>query len=738
MGDSVNSHNDYNTSPERRPTLLIVQDGAIPQELRDRAQWVLWLYEWKDDRWTKVPYQARAVGKVRASVSEPKTWTSFGAALSIYQICEYDGIGFVLTQGDPIIGVDLDKCIGDDGLIAGWAQEIVVALPTYWEVSPSGKGLRGILKGALPPGRRRAGAIEIYDSARFLTITGKWLPGASTTIAELPADIEALHTRIFAKTTPDKESAIHQTALSDDEVIRLASLAKNADRFRLLWDGDISGYASASEADAALCAMLAFYTQDAAQLERLMSQSGLNRDKWGERADYRRRTIDLVLGGLSERYTPLMRSSSVRWRSASNTGNDHSQHSAEPGKRAESAKSAKTNEAAPDPPGSAVYAGLAGDFVWLADQYTEADPVAVLAHFLAAFGCAVGREPHFMVGATRHEARLFPLIVGKSSKARKGDSFMPVRTIFELADPEFLQYRVQSGLASGEGLINAVRDSVSQTDGGVSDKRLFVIEPEFARLLAVMTRQGNTLSAIIRDAWDRGNLQNMTRNAPLRATGAHLSIVGHITTDELRRELTDTDAANGFANRFIVFWVKRSKSLPEPGIFEGRQVEAIAALLADRIAAARNVGRMVRDEQARALWLAEYDDLSAERDGLVGSILARGEAQVVRLAMIYALLDGSDVVRLPHLQSALELWRYSERCGDFIFGDATGDRIADEILRSLKQRGAMSRTEIYNLFARHIASARIGLALDLLSSKGLAVAKMEKTDGRPVEVWSTL
>src|SRR5262249_16765284 len=152
--------------------------------------------------------------------------------------------------------------------------------------------------------------------------------------------------------------------------------------------------------------------------------------------------------------------------------------------------------------------------------------------------------------------------VGKSSKARKGDSLTPVRALFEIADPDFAQYRMQNGLASGEGLINAVRDPASLTDVGVLDKRLLVIEPEFARLLAVMPRQGNTLNAIIRDAWDRDRLQSMTKNSPLKATGAHVAIVGHITIDELRRELTDTDAANGFANRFITFWVKRSKLLP--------------------------------------------------------------------------------------------------------------------------------------------------------------------------------
>ena len=403
-----------------------------------------------------------------------------------------------------------------------------------------------------------------------------------------------------------------------------------------------------------------------------------------------------------------------------------------------SVKSVNSPDGTPSPPHPMAFAGLAGEFVRLADRYTEADPVGVLAHFLAAFGCAIGRGPHFMVGATRHDPRLFPLIVGKSGKSRKGDSFTLVRTIFEKADPIFLQERVQSGLSSGEGLISAVRDAMSPTDTGASDKRLMVIEPEFARLLSVMNRQGNTLNAIIRDAWDRGDLQTMTKNAPLRATGAHITIVGHITIDELRRELTDTNAANGFANRFIYFWVKRSKFLPEPGVFDGPEVDTMARLVANRLAIAQSVGSMVRDNSARRFWRAEYADLSADGDGLVGSILGRAEAQVTRLSMLYALLDGSNVVRLSHLQSALELWRYSERCAEHIFGTATGNRVADDILRGLQQRQRMNRTEINVLLGKHVPSPAISIALQLLRDLGLARAQMIETGGRPSEVWESV
>lgn len=402
----------------------------------------------------------------------------------------------------------------------------------------------------------------------------------------------------------------------------------------------------------------------------------------------------------------------------------------------------------PDPPGDAAFAGLAGRLVSSVEPHTEADPVAVLGNFLAAFGCAVGRGPHALVGATRHDARLFLALVGQSSKARKGDSWPPVRAVFEFADQEWAAQRTQSGLSSGEGLIAAVRDPIEKTkqvrnspgeyeqvieDAGVQDKRLLVIEPEFARVLQAMSRQGNTLNSIIRDAWDRGDLQSMTKT-PLRATGVHVVITGHVTVEELRRELTATDAANGFANRFLWLAVKRSKLLPNPKPFAGQMVESLAVDVARVLEWARGVARMERDPDANELWEAIYPDLEAERDGLAAAVTARAAAQVLRLSLLYALLDRSEAVRVPHLQSALELWAYSERSALHIFGDATGDPVADTIYAALRN-GRLSRSAISGLFQRHVSSPRIEQALTYLLQKGRVRMITEETEGRPIEYW---
>lgn len=405
----------------------------------------------------------------------------------------------------------------------------------------------------------------------------------------------------------------------------------------------------------------------------------------------------------------------------------------------------------PESPKEAAFQGLAGEIVYTIDPHTESDPIAVLANLLVALGVAVGQGPHSLVAATRHDARTNLLLIGRSSKGRKGDSWPPVRSLFEIADPQWATNRVNSGLSSGEGLVFAVRDAVQKyitpkgatqpelttIDDGVEDKRLLAIEPEFARVLQAMSRQGNTLNSVIRDAWDRSRLQVMTKGAPMIATGAHIGIIGHITVDELRRELTDTDAANGFANRFMCIAVKRSKELPEPEPFIGQKVIALAHKLRGVLEASRSVGRMERSPDARALWRAAYSDLSMERDGLAWAVLARAEAQVLRLSMLYALLDKSPVVQLNHLVGALELWGYSERSVLHVFGDATGDPIADAILGALQQRSSMTRTEISGLFQKHVKADRIEAALSLLDTKGKARMTKDATGGgRPVEMWA--
>jgi hypothetical protein len=394
------------------------------------------------------------------------------------------------------------------------------------------------------------------------------------------------------------------------------------------------------------------------------------------------------------------------------------------------------------------FQGLAGEVVAAIEPHSEADPVAILIQFLAFAGNIMGRTAYYRVEDDRHHANLFAVLVGESSKARKGTSLGRVRAISKIADERWIDEREKGGLSSGEGLVNEVRDERRElnkkkegreeiVDAGVPDKRLMVVEAEFASALAVMERAGNTLSPIIRRAWDGDKLSTMTKHSPLRATGAHISIIGHITIHELRARLTRTEAGNGFANRFLFALVKRSKELPFGGSLDDSVTLALGERLREKVERAKTVGRVDLTDAAQEKWRAVYGELSAAQPGLLGAVVARGEAQVVRLALIYTLLDGAVQIDVPHLKAALAVWEYCEASAAFVFGDLLGDPVADEIMRALQHAGSegMTRTAIRDLFGRNRSGDRIGAALALLATRGRARMGTRKTSGHPAEVW---
>jgi len=407
----------------------------------------------------------------------------------------------------------------------------------------------------------------------------------------------------------------------------------------------------------------------------------------------------------------------------------------------------------PDPLHPVALQGLAGEIVRTIEPHTESDPVALLIQTLAAFGNAAGKNAYYQVEADRHYPNIYAVLVGNSSKGRKGTSKAQVMRLMRSADEQWAVERVQSGLSSGEGLIWAVRDPIEKqepikqqghitgyqtviADAGVTDKRLLAMETELASTLRVSGREGNTLSAVVRDAWDTGNLRTLVKNSPARATDAHISIIGHITTAELLRYLDNTEAANGFANRFLWLCVRRSKCLPEGGHIEAEDLGSIGLRLKSALDFARRARRLEWNSEARQSWYRVYPGLSAGQEGLLGAITGRAEAQVVRLALLYALLDCSPEIRQPHLEAGLALWEYCDQSVSTIFGDRLGDPIADPILTAIRSsRTGLSRTDISGLFNRHAKAAQIDRALQLLSRQGKIRCESIQTNGRSAEVW---
>jgi putative DNA primase/helicase len=316
--------------PKPKPPIV----KAIPAELRERPQWIVWRYEDRAGRRTKVLYDPIR-RKSRAKANDPLTWASFDEAMAAFNAGGFDGIGYVFSEDDPYFGADLDECLRD-GEVLTWAAPIVAKLPTFGEVSPSGTGIKFIGRGKIPPevkakykvetgtNRRNmagdgTGALEVYDCRRYFTITGNVFNGQAA-IADLPGVAAELF--LLAKDKPGKtrsggrrrsskpapDGDAPPTLLdppgaghSDDDVLRVAG---DDMQFNDLWAGRHS-FGSPSEADMSLCNRLASLCGPGQheQVRRLFLRSELGkRDKAHVRTDYLDRTIAKAYEGRTEYY----------------------------------------------------------------------------------------------------------------------------------------------------------------------------------------------------------------------------------------------------------------------------------------------------------------------------------------------------------------------------------------------------------------------------------------------------
>jgi hypothetical protein len=370
------------------------------------------------------------------------------------------------------------------------------------------------------------------------------------------------------------------------------------------------------------------------------------------------------------------------------------------------------------------------------EPYTEADPVALLAHFLAEFSCIIGRTPHIELDGSPCRLPFWPVMVGETSKARKGSANQRIRTLFRTTFPEWTGGLLRGSLSSGEGLIYAVRDAnADEQDSGVADKRLYLVQSEFGSMLKVMAREGNSLSGVIRDAWDGEDLAPMTKNSRVRATAPHVVIVGHVTKDDLRKHLREEDKSNGFGNRFVWFMVRRSKLQPFASGVPEAVLEPLQERLKDAFAYAQTVGEMPLSKEGKVAWEEMYAGLSEGKPGVAGALVGRGEAQVRRLAALYALLDQSAMVTDVHLNAALALWRFAEESVAWIFTGMEPDDVSQRILSALMQHGVLDDSAISALFHNNVPGLVLEEAKQALKRDGYIMDGAMPTKGRPRRLW---
>jgi hypothetical protein len=405
--------------------------------------------------------------------------------------------------------------------------------------------------------------------------------------------------------------------------------------------------------------------------------------------------------------------------------------------------------------GEAAYHGPIGQFLRSVSPLTEATDAAILAHLLPALGCWFGPAPYVYAGG-RQYARLNAVVCGPTNSGRKGTSLAPVDELMRCLDEPFWKAQRVGGLSTGEGLVARVADKKVWNDEDkcyeieYTEKRLFVAEEEFSKLLAQIRRDGNILSQVCRESFDSGNLSVLTRGDPLTANGAHISIVGHITPEELFDRFNHIEMANGFGNRFLWFAVKSEKLYPFCKPLPKEPFETFRNSLSHWMTTGgqgllRGVGsfcvHLAPETQDR--WQnGLYQKLREDKPGFAGALTARGATMVLRIALIYSLLDpppskgASHVIAPVHLDAALAVWKYCEESAYQLFGDKTGCSLSDKIL-SLLENGPMSKDQINNHLSPQ-QKTKVQSTLESLEADGKiqrTVKKRESGAGRPTTFW---
>ncbi len=388
--------------------------------------------------------------------------------------------------------------------------------------------------------------------------------------------------------------------------------------------------------------------------------------------------------------------------------------------------------------GPEIYAGILGEITMAAEPGTEADPIGILGSLLTMARVDLGPSPYVPVGNDRHPLLIWTLLFGRTGSGRKGGATQTASLFARAACDDYGTYAT-SGLSSGEGLIERVRDGDGGKDEGVTDKRLLCIETEFGTVMTRAAREGSTLAEVCRQAWNGDQLSVMTRKR-YSASWSHIGIIGHIPPKDFRHRLAAADLSGGTYNRYLPLYVERSKRLPIPPGVEAKKVGELGERLGTSLRAAHGVTRLQMDGEATQLWCDElYDEFTAadDEEEAWAEFMRRAAPYCLRIAGLYAVLDGRRLIGKADLAAAGALVRYSTASARYVLGGQLRDPRLDRLTREVDSAGeaGLTRTDISALFGRNLPKALLDqLLCDLLDSGRYEVIQVQ-TGGRPSQAY---
>lgn len=638
---------------------------AIAEELKALCQWVGWKYEERDGRRTKPPRQAQRPTEY-ADSTNPSTWAPFAVAVkSADNGSGLDGIGFVFTALDPFTGIDIDACRDPEtGKIEAWAQGIIDMFPgAYVEITPSGAGIHIIIKGKLPFKGRKRGKLEVYGEDRYFTMTGWTLPSSGAEIPEHQAALDAFLVEHFPEAKPQEKNSEgpSRSWLTDEQVIKKASESKSGDRFKRLYSGDISGYPSHSEADAALALALSFWCgRNIEQMDRIFRASGLMREKWDQKhgaKTYGALTLERAAAMTRETY------------------------------KAPGAKEAPKPGPTPAAPLDLTFpvdamSGLAKDFAELYSRHLESPPEFFFFSCLTFLGAVLSGR---LTAATElnPQPRLFTLILGESADDRKSTAISKTSDFYKeaLAPGSIAQ---SWGVGSAEGLAGLFDANA----GGCP--RVLLLFDEFKAFVSKCMIEASVLLPCTNTLFEANTFHSRTKSSAITLDDAHLSVLAASTIQTFERCWTPAFRDIGFNNRlWLVPGSARQRfSIPLtiPKTEKARLRLALGSILS-----------LVGDGLELPFTLEAlrlYDEWYKARESSIH--MKRLDVYALRLMLLLAVNDQKDHIDEDTAARAVRLcnWQLAvRRAYDPIDAEGLIARMEGEIVRQLTRRGALSKRE---------------------------------------------
>ena len=641
----------------------------VPRILYMHHQWINWKPREKTNgKIDKIPIDPRSLRP--AKTNDRSTWGDFKTAVVSARKNNL-GLGFVFSDTDNFVGIDLDDCF-TDGKPKPWAQAIVDGLESYAEITPSGKGLHIIVKGELTGKRRRKGSVETYQTGRFFTVTGERL-GTINYVVDNQSGLAEFYFKHFGEEPVPEPEPVPVQPLKTNTNNDILDGLKIVPAFQKLFSGDHSSYESQSEGDLALCSIIAKRTHDTQLIDWIFRQSGLMREKWDQlrgAETYGQITIVKALAG-----APAL---PVIITSTRDMDEEIEQYSPFP---------------------SDIMSGLAGDFAKAQAECVEAPPEFLFMAFLTALGAMISGRATLATG-WEIQPRLYLLILGETAEGRKSTALKIVTNFFTDAfrEGEAAALKTSWGFGSAEGLQKRLDEH----------NHLLLCLDEFKAFVSKASIKSSVLLPAVTQLFEANSYENQTKTTHLKIENAHFSLLAASTIDTYERTWDASFSDIGFLNRLFLIVGKSERKFSFPRKLDRQTATHFKARLRQMIHKIHGADRGMMELQFSMEGQDLHNDWYLHREASVYS--RRLNVYALRLMILMAINDGKQMIDAEVVEKVIQLcdWQLDIRKSlSPIDGDNAAAILEEKIRRALATKGDLTRREL----AQYVNANRAGIWL---------------------------